>query len=174
MGPKAMAVVADQQRTRGDASAKRRATAGGDTTSAGKRTHADIISREGGACGSSDSCVGDLMRTKSHARSWVSLRHNLHEALVESGEKGVERMQSLPKMSELVVTMKDNAQHTRRWTRMGGEPIEHLRRNGVPPARWLYEGLGSVKRLSSSSLRGKRCNRRCCRTSPHSMYDSST
>ncbi|CAM9856836.1 unnamed protein product, partial [Ectocarpus fasciculatus] len=34
--------------------------------------------------------------------------------------------------------------------------IEHLRRNGVPPARWLYEGVGSVKRLSSSSLRGKR------------------
>ncbi|CAM9285636.1 unnamed protein product [Ectocarpus sp. 4 AP-2014] len=156
MGPKAMAVVADHQRTRGDARAKRSATTGGDSTSAGKRTHADIISREGGACGSSDSCVGDLMRTKSHARSWVSLRHNLHEALVESGEKGIERMQSLPKMSELVATMKDNAQHTRGWTRVGGEPIEHLRRNGVPRARWLYEGLGSVKRLSSSSLRGKR------------------
>lgn len=96
------------QRTRGDASAKKSATAGGDATSARKRTHADIISREGGASGSSDSCVGDLMRTKSHARSWVSLRHNLHEALVESGEKGFERMQSLPKMSELVTTMKDN------------------------------------------------------------------
>ncbi|CAM9479455.1 unnamed protein product, partial [Ectocarpus sp. 13 AM-2016] len=157
MGPEAMPVVADhQQRTRGDASAKRSAAAGADTTSVGKRTNADIISREGGAYGSSDSCVGDLMRTKSDARSWVSLRHNLHEALVESGEKGIERMQSLPKMSELVATMKDNAQHTRRWTRVGGEPIEYLRRNGVPPARWLYEGLGSVKRLSPSSLRGKR------------------
>lgn len=63
-----------------------------------------------------------------------------------------------------------SAQHTRRWTRAGGEPTEHLRRNGVPPARWLYEGVGSVKRLSSSSLRGKRCNRCGCRTSLHSKY----
>lgn len=38
-----------------------------------------------------------------------------------------------------------------------GEPIERLRRNRVPPARRLYEGVGSVKKLSSSELIGKRC-----------------
>lgn len=38
----------------------------------------------------------------------MSLRHRLHEALVESGEKHVERVQSLPKMSELVTTIRSN------------------------------------------------------------------
>eukprot|EP00752_Nemacystus_decipiens_P012656 g11210.t1 len=59
-------------------------------------------------------------------------------------------------MSELVTTTRNNAMDTRPSTRIGGEPIEGLRRDGVPPARRLYEGIGSVKRLSSSALRGKR------------------
>lgn len=38
----------------------------------------------------------------------MSLRHRLHEALVESGEKHMERVKSLPKMSELVATTRNN------------------------------------------------------------------
>eukprot|EP00903_Cladosiphon_okamuranus_P018800 g17294.t1 len=59
-------------------------------------------------------------------------------------------------MSELVTTIRNKAMDTRPSNRPGGEPIVRLRRDGVPPARRLYEGIGSVKRLSSSALRGKR------------------
>lgn len=37
----------------------------------------------------------------------MSLRHRLHEALVESGEKQLERVKSLPKMSELVMNIRE-------------------------------------------------------------------
>lgn len=37
----------------------------------------------------------------------MSLRHRLHVALVESGEKQLERVKSLPKMSELVMVVRD-------------------------------------------------------------------
>lgn len=37
----------------------------------------------------------------------MSLRRRLDEALVESGERQIERVKSLPKMSELVTAVRD-------------------------------------------------------------------
>ncbi|CAM9304727.1 unnamed protein product, partial [Scytosiphon promiscuus] len=99
--------------------------------------------------------VRDLPQKQAHTRAWVSLRHRLHETLVESGTRGIERLQSLPKMSELVTNIRSHTRDTRSSGKTG-EPLGHLRRDGVPPARRLYEGTGCVKRLSSSALRGKR------------------
>lgn len=44
---------------------------------------------------------------EGHGRSWVSLRQRLNEALVETGERQIERMKSLPKMAELVTAVRD-------------------------------------------------------------------
>lgn len=67
--------------------------------------HANMVSRGDGILGSGDG-GRDLAQSEQRPRSWVSLRHRLHETLVESGTRGIERLQSLPKMSELVTTMR--------------------------------------------------------------------
>lgn len=54
---------------------------------------------------------------EGNGRTWTSLRHRLHETLVESGEKHMERVQSLPKMSQLVMTIRNNVSRTKQYTK---------------------------------------------------------
>lgn len=75
------------------------------STNGRRGRHANIISRKDDILGGGDG-VRDLNQNQKHTRSWVSLRHRLHETLVESGTRGIERLQSLPKMSELVTTIR--------------------------------------------------------------------